>query len=458
MQSLIGNLSGKEVLWSQTGHISKPSTLIYVPPEYRTRRNTPFHLAKVEGRDPLSFGYAIEDMPILKELGVTQMTQDMFLRRLKNLGDLSSQNPEWHEDLAKVLLRVPTTAIADLRLIPLEGSNSSWVSGKELESNPVYETQTTDDVQLPPCIDLRFVGASAAKSQPRSDLFRMLGVKPCNYWAICDAIIRSHKLQQWPPTVQGFALQVKYLFRHRNLYHSTEIMLHETGRATLNGFSASQYKGYELYFDDPRVKYPVSQLLKDCLDVKYLNKYYLRLDSDIDQDQYFDWLIKVWGLAVIPRIVQHHRQDFLYSSATKEFTQWVTKSSLSVLIDVIIENWQQYAQYLSLHENALKSRLAGKILPLPELVARAETFTLTKENDRFLQITVPEHQRGTMLSLSRFGVVTALNVEFYLLLLRWLRDTNMSNKLPHANNIYIGLASFQAPTDQEAIRLVTLWV
>ena len=362
----------RKVLWSQSGHLQTPGTLIYVPVKYRSRSNQVLLPIEIEGRITLSFQYAANDISKLIELGAIQLDQRLFLKSLKLLGIQSWQTPEWHEDVAKVLLSIPLGLIDDLPLIPLEGVQSQWVSAKEATQDPVYKKPSMGTATLPPGIDLRFVEPSATRSVERAGLFEMLGVKACDPGIICDALVHIRKSTTWKTTLETVMKQTKYMFRHRESYSSGEIKFGTT--------KAFLVPGCQVYFNDPRSKFRIEDLLSDWLNIKLLHPHYLEEDPSITQTEWLDWLIGKNKLSAVPRMTTPYLSP---RNLSPEFKKWVQTSSIKSLVDVMTDNWRTYKDGILLAHQVLNSRLSGTILPLSDLI-REKQQLLHGEGRRLL--------------------------------------------------------------------------
>jgi len=428
---------GAKILWSCAGTLQTPASLTYVPREFRSRNGEPL-LSRIGLQRILSTEYAANDLPVLMALGVEEMNVESFVGHLKSLEveKWKDLDLEWHQDLAKVLLKLPLRLIEDLDLVPLEGEDLEWVSARAIRNYPVFQKPNLGRVQVPPGLHMRFVEAAASENENRVQLFIRLGVRPSGTIAICEAIesqIRSRN----PPKLSDMVNQIKFLFRNRAMYNTQNVLINQAP-STLSS-STHARKGEELYLDDPRMKTPISTIFKDCSNVPYLHPAYLVNDPDIEQDLWLDWLVRQLEISPIPRMSASG-----LSGPPPEFREWVLKASREAVIRVIVDHWGKYRDQILSNpvSKVLREKLKNTILPLPSLLFKAQTFGLDRQNALFLQMDIPTRQQKIFESFNHYGVITTdLSSDFHLLILRWLHklpEKNFSDpKLVH--NIYKSL-------------------
>ncbi len=405
------------ILWSCAGTLHSPTSLTYVPTAFRSRNGEPL-LSRFRLQRILSTEYAANDLPILIALGIEEMNANSFVEDLKSLEaeDWKNLDPEWHEDLAKVLLSLPLNLIECLKIVPLEGEVLEWASATAIQKHLVLQRPNLGGVQVPPGLHMRFVEVAASENEYRSQLFERLGVRPCSATAICEAI-ENEITSRNPPKLSDMVIQIKFLFRNRAVYNIRKALINQAPSTPSGSILAR--KGEELYFDDPRMKTPVSMIFKDCSDVLYLHAAYLVSDPDIEQNLWLDWLIREFGISPIPRMVGSGS-----SEPPPEFQEWVFKASREAVIGVIVDHWGKYQdQILSIPvSKVLREKLKNTMLPLPSLLLKAQTFGLDRDDPFFLQMDIPKREEHIFESFSRYGVITTdQSADFHLLILRWLR-------------------------------------
>lgn len=451
--SIVDYLEDHKILWSQSNRLEAPDSLIEVPDEFRSRNNTALLPDdKIPGKSQLSFQYASTDVAILKhQFGrLDVLDQDLFLEVLKDMGVQDTQTPEWHEDIAKILRSLDFQDIYDLPLIPLEGDHPKWVSAREIRSRPVHRKRNMGDLQVPPALDLRFVQTSAAKNKHRAALFEKLGVLPCNARAICDTIVLVHRSGK-SLSVREMVLQTKFLFKHREKYHSPDIWFaQERAQERPKSSATVTLKGNELYFDDPRLVTPVSEVFKCCSGIKFLHSSYLADDPDVDQDQWLDWLMETFGISAIMRVVKITTSPRGQKrTPSPEFEEWAEESTIGSFVDIIIDNWDKYQENLSVVDDILRGRLADTILPSRSLVAKARAFGVKKEDWCFLQIDFSQRDECQLLRLNQYGLITSLSSQFYIIIIRYLRRHTKLSDLSLVHSVYRAL---QGCSDVVSIR------
>ncbi|KAL9039702.1 MAG: hypothetical protein Q9214_004772, partial [Letrouitia sp. 1 TL-2023] len=244
-------------LWSQDQELlHTPEELIYVPAMFRSRNKKPLFY-EMAGRTALSSNYQERDIATIIDLRVLELTMSLFIEHIMDVAnqdwsEITQYTLDWHEDLAKTLLKADSESLLTLPLIPLEGPKGEWVSAKDLMTRNVFLKPEVKNTQIPPGIDFDFVQTTAMQSRARLALIRRLGVNSCDETAICSAIIRSLNRPEMPGLEVAVA-QTKYLFEHRSEFTTSKIKFWST-RAETTQLIATE--GKKIYFDDCRQTYP----------------------------------------------------------------------------------------------------------------------------------------------------------------------------------------------------------
>ncbi|KAL9024075.1 MAG: hypothetical protein Q9196_006779 [Gyalolechia fulgens] len=177
----------KKIVFSQTGHLIKPTHLIYVPDTFRSTKIGLYRCSsKVDTL--LATRYDESDLTVLKKrLGVEQADEEKFVAAWKQLGIARLSGIYRYDHLAKILLKINTDHLVDIPLIPTDSHPSSYVAASELRRKPIYLEKDLGHDHIPNGIDLRFVAMEASRSY-RHKLFERLGVKPFDGAAACEEI------------------------------------------------------------------------------------------------------------------------------------------------------------------------------------------------------------------------------------------------------------------------------
>ncbi|KAL8784974.1 MAG: hypothetical protein Q9213_003635 [Squamulea squamosa] len=315
-------LVDKEVLFSHTEKLMKPSDLIQMPPEFRFEKDRPVPLI-LNHRHALSTCYDGCDINVLKMLGVEQLNERFFVDALKVLGNEGWPDIAWHEDLAKILLDLNTDHLADIPLIPVAGNQGKiWVNSRTSKSSPIYFEEDLGNHKVPRGVKIRYVPAESSRYKYRRLLFEKLHVQPLSITTVCEAIAEDLQSNHSPPSIEDTITQTKYLFQHRKEFPNPNIAFWANVDGRARAASIFQQEMYwmdacTLYFEDPRQSpHPISRLLYSHERFHSLHSDYLQEDKSIHMADWMDWLIER-GMSVSPRPVlasDHSRAspDFIH--------------------------------------------------------------------------------------------------------------------------------------------------
>lgn len=439
-------------LWSQNQQrLHEPKELIYVPAKFRSRDKKPLFY-QMAGRRALSFNYQEQDIPTIIDLGVIRLDIDIFIERIEhvvnqNWSRFTQYTLDWHEDLAKTLLKADSEMLLALPLIPLEvpeGAEEEWISAKDLMTRNVFLKPEVENTQIPPGIDLDFVETTAMRSPARLALIRKLGVNSCDETAICSAIVRLLNRPKMPVLDDAVA-QTKYLFEHRSEFTTSNINFWSTRAKTTDPIATG---GKKIYFDDYRQTYPVSTLLPLSINAFHLHPRYLESPYADLGTEWLDWLIEC-QLATVPRMASKGLTKFS-RNPSPDFSAFLDNSDQACIIEVLLQNWNFYEPGFGLISSHIKPKLDGIILPLPKLLRIAQKYGLKATDKRFLQMKIEEEEVIRYEKLECFGVCTKASGTFYLELLRHLKK---QLEMPEVELVHSVYRKLQQSSDLNEIKL-----
>ncbi|KAL8932945.1 MAG: hypothetical protein Q9216_006601 [Gyalolechia sp. 2 TL-2023] len=409
------HLEDEKVLFSQTGSLMKPSHLIYVPQELRIRPDQPVPL-RIHNRHAISIRYDHSDLKILERMGVEHLTTTTFVVAIKELGLAGWTGIYWHEDLAKILLRVNRNRLQDVPLIPVTSHQTPWMTAGELETKPVYFIDDLGDSRIPDGIKLRFVTTEATKSKYRRKLMERLGVKPFDEVAVCEAIQQVLKEDNPQISIEIAVSQTKYLFRHRHQFPEPNISFYRAHKqqSLFGGWPTLWAAGYELYFDDPREKHRISKILPPWFSHKQLHPIYLQEDPSVDMSNWMDWLIEQ-QLAVVPRAIG--RTWLIPQMCSDDFRYFARKVDAAGLCEVLVRHWDYYRSYQAVISELVKERLNQRFLRTKVISSEAHRLGMPSSWDQFLDIELLGHE-DRYDELTCFGLITRLTTNPAT---RWLK-------------------------------------
>jgi hypothetical protein len=328
---------------------------------------------------------------------------------------------EWYSDLAKVILSSdaarPNTAymdsIGDIPLIPL--ANGTWHTAPTT-SAPIYFPQSIGTT-IPSGLPLTLVAQTGCECPHRMRLFRMLGVKICDVSNIIERIIDYHKTLRTAnhSDVLGHA---RYLYRAKAQIKSVDMEMIWFSDSECSFFR----KGINLYTDKPGEN-KLCDLFSGYEDAHFLHSDYFKDLDSIQKKEFIEWLELSAKIATVPRI---GTSLSVFGSIHKDFL-WLLQNKRDRVLSILRKNWKHYITQMSssiesqlmMHDFICQSGdrvpLRETYLPLPRLVERSRELCGTASCS-FLSL--PDGEPTEWMFLSRFGVGTAENLEFYLWLLK----------------------------------------
>lgn len=428
-------LKDEHILFSQEGPLMKPSELIYVPREFRLRRNLPVTL-KFDGRHVISTRYDDSDLEVLERLGVARLDIATFVTALQILGLDGWPHITWHEDLAKILLYINKDLLSDVPLIPVEGCQNLWITPRELEKEPVYSNQDLGGDRIPSGINMRYVKTDTSKRRYRDELFKRFGVKPVDEVAVCEAIQEVLGKSFPSLSIDHAVSQTRYLFRHRHEFSKPNIKFQLGHEVKANFFGDSKIKwayGSEVYFDDPRESLcQISKILPSMPNLQLLHPSYLQEEPNIDMSKWVDWLFEQ-QLAVSPRV---DAMSMLPQELTTDFEYFVQHAGDSCLCEVLVMHWESYEPHLHIISEVVKKRLNRRILPTRTLRSTAQSLNVMPSCEKFLDMDCSARVADDFRRLEYFGLIIEANAYFYIELLRHHRRTSSKINTKLLQNIY----------------------
>src|SRR5271156_267095 len=214
--TLLERLRESNVLESQSGSSKPPSSLLYVPKDFRDEEDIPITLTRESGHRYLSHHYQDSDFQYLQPVGVKELTKAQFLADLKAcLAERtassfpkylsSQQHADWHSKLAKILLKIATREeLADFPIIPLR--DGTWATPSQVTFFPDGRGRH----EIPEGIEIPVLERRAAEDKDRRLLFTFLGVKNFREEDVARVIADTHQLEDFRPE----SLKVKVLVSH----------------------------------------------------------------------------------------------------------------------------------------------------------------------------------------------------------------------------------------------------
>lgn len=387
-----------------------PSEVVTVPFRFSDYRGSPLIPAAClpPGVHYVSTMYDTTVSPILAELGVVEMSDEIFIGCLRRMeSDFHLQSDDWHEAVCACLCMHMSTsqkakmkpAINRLRILPL--SNGTWASS--MEARDIFFDLTV--AGIPEDLGLYSLKTCFSAYSGRYKLFQELGVRPADPLVIAGRIMMAHGTRLYDGnSVKALVEHAQFLYAHRDFYGlplPTNLQVLDD-----NNFSA---KGGELYMDTPAKKVKLRDVLPQP-PARFIHPDYLKAYHDESQKDWFQW--RQWlqdhlHVNVSPRLIG--------GDLSPEFFA-MTRSLESRQLLVVLHAYWPY----------LQGRLTQRALyQLSQIDIDCEDGSSHKLNGTyikrksllqsdlpFLPIEDPDDYRWDFLQ--QFGVSTEVNGSFFL--------------------------------------------
>ena len=442
---IIRLLADEPVVESYSGVLRVPRDLIYVPKWCCDKTGVPLTLTEKTKLHYVSKHYAAIDWPVLRQLGVVELTPENFLLDLK---DLVNDNPEqfkekpskWHSTLAQMVSNIITreawlrSHVASLKIIPLR--NGQWVSPTygclffPHESRPLHAPEEVGVFEL---------DFDACKDNNRKQLFIQLGVQIFQDLAICNAVVAKHADLRFKPDL----LSIDCLFSHVEFLYNAGWVNPGSCDLWLSAEDGSPRKGSRLYLESTDQHTATSLFAVNRDRVKFLHKDYYRLSNgNMEEKRWQEWLLANLHVAVVPRLIEPSvglpfqlSEDFMFI-----FKRYGSATSLLLLRD----NWEYYSRWLE----GGSFRDVGQEWRVSRM---AVTFTLralevqclggisTPLQGTFLPkiqlppelsisvplLSIPDADNPRWVVLKHLGVITEMGVDIFIHCLHQLKRTDV---------------------------------
>jgi hypothetical protein len=386
------------------------------------------------------------DHPILRKLGVTDLSMNEFITRLAH--DLSlkrrfsfwkskSNEDPWHEKIASVLLQAiekqpgHKARIDQIKLVPLINSNRKWVPPR----NASIFFPTCRGIDIPTDLELNLVAPQRLRWPAVMELFRQLGVSECAPERVFPDIKRACVSSNW--TVASAVEHLKFVFwnHDRLLVQHNPVMIFSArnikywphyDRSYINSAANWFYNpgSKELYSAAVVIGQPLPEVLKSSME--FLHPLYFEAFNNIERRNDKtgpEWLEHYVQVKTIPQL--QRRRDLTKVSFE---VAYIARNNPQKLLGVLKANWQQ-ARGSSVWQDDFRSlnvqvpilnsynnlQLRNTYLPLPRLRSIVKRLGL-KSNFGFIQELrdITDEDVGEWRFLNRFGVGMEEDMNFWI--------------------------------------------
>ncbi|KAF4173658.1 hypothetical protein CNMCM8694_000016 [Aspergillus lentulus] len=438
------SIAEKPFLASESDQLTKPSSLRYIPHEFRHSDDIPFTLGRnTEGRY-LSRRYSEDDWSILKDLGVRQLSLEEFLEDLKLLIEcdkgIENKSLEWHLGIAEALnghkdLDKNMKLLQTLQIIPLR---EGWTSA---DKGLILLPPEKESTALPPGIKVFEIHQDIQDNKEniiRRALFQRAGAKPYSVSDIHGSIVSNQVNKKSAESGPLSHLIAQLDFLHRTGWSNqgnTDIWVATTDNKYCLASS--------VYIDSNLEDSAAAIFAKGGLTVPLLHRDYLTISTE-NKESWIFFLFWNLGIYRIPRLVaninmytQELSPDFERVTEILPSPRW-----LQLLKDHrnIYETWLdkgRFSQTAKVREK-LKSKLV-ECHDTPVKSALKDTFLVPRSLLIDNSIPIPrlkvenDHEHGWSI-LSHLEVLLDTNVQFYIRCLQRLRESE--NITPSEDQMY----------------------
>ncbi|KAF2181798.1 hypothetical protein K469DRAFT_752658 [Zopfia rhizophila CBS 207.26] len=432
-KEIIAELSDLPVLRTQNDTFASPSSLFYIPPKFCDRKGTPLVMNTTVGDMFLSMHYAKEDLPILKALGVDEMTFSTFLGYLENTLKhhdqvVRSSRSKWFAPIATVLLGHLSDEGCGpkIRKLPIiRVRTGEWFSADA--AGAVFFPGEKGKRGIPDGVNAHIVQSEFAGNSAIYHLYVALGVKELTAMEICQVIIETHLNASFKPE----RLRQATIISHTIFLFNSDFPSKKGASSLWLASEDGRYvRAHEMYFNDEQLMFPVKTFLKDHGSYYFLHPDYLKAVAERKM-HFWKWIhgsMEVWN---IPRLVGSTQTEMERFKLSPEFRSILRNKPGKEFLLLLRVNWEIYSTWLC--ESKVRSQrrflgsrcnlqqevsltefncLGGKRASLCNTFLPFENATSEASSLPFLDIDDPEHDEWKFLET--FGVGVEKNVQFYL--------------------------------------------
>lgn len=425
---VLKSLADTPILETAINTKAKPTSLIYVPPKFRSEKGVPLTLCSSTAEIYLSSKYADEDSKVILNLGVKEMEFDHFLVHLKMLiqkhgNEFNGKDKSDHSLVAGILLEylgdgTYSPDILELPIIKIRGG--LWVSAIK---GPIFFQGNKGGRDIPEGVDAMIIQAKFARNPKIKNFYIALGVTQLDDIDICRLIISTHLNPEFKPEALNIDDLVSHvLFLYDSNFQAREEASHILLRTKANTFC----RAHNLY-QDSKLPHSVQRYLSGSTQFLFLDPYYLKFAGE--RKDFSNWLNDHMDIWQIPRLV-HSTGDKSFK-ITPEFLMLIKMQPASRFLLILRDCWKVYSSWFpktlekedsELQESVdtlrqtisttvvkcrggLTAPLSQTFLPFQDWVARKFPLPL-------LDIPDPELEAWNFLGI--FGVGVKRNITTYL--------------------------------------------
>jgi hypothetical protein len=403
-----------------------------------------------------SNAYSDNSAMILLKLGVTPFKISHFVELLDqyvsaHMSRFSSKTTAWHSSVARLLCNhfsdrkyqpysPEFQAFKALRIIPLD--DGSWASGASCAIKKVFLDQGRR-IAVPAGLHFCFVQASAADDRDRRQLYRLLGVKPCDETEICKMMLDSHATMVVWPSLETLISHAVYIFRARY-----QPQYGQSLRLRLLDSTLTRRYQERVHLPFGTQGKAVRRLFTDDFSgMVWLHPDYEDGVTEGERQNWFQFLCSVEGVYRLPPLHSGGRlsdaiRHILMRNGSKEFL-WLLKTQYrsgygNVFGD--LHTWE--AQTLTMDISNIEVSTDQGVQKLCETILPSLS-SVSLGLLPVLQLVDPQDTDWSFLR--KFGVQTELSPDYFVKQLRALKASNAQGRvISTATTVYKAIAAYPA--------------
>lgn len=469
-EKITSALSSRKLFFSTTSELLTAKSLKIVTEEYRDEDEQPLLPDLTAG----STAYISEaydehlDLPVMKSLGVKNITRKGFLNRLDQ--DLERHDPrlysmsleaQWHTQVASHLihsLHSHADFVRKLKIIPLSHGDYA----RPLNASIFYPT--SGGIEIPEGLELNLVEEGALGNETRRKLFDKVGVTECEPSRVFPLI--EQRYRSFGVTRQQSVSDIKFMFWHHVELPTEGLLMRlapKGGKVYFNPYDEDNGWTY-----CPRSEHPcsISRLFAAVVPadlkghIRILHpSYYDGLEECGHRNDLsgIEWLRTYFQIKDSPQLRNRHSKRKVSFEV-----EYVRTHKPEFLLGVLEANWNQFRSTESwiqkfqstevpvLHSVKLK-RLDCTYFPLPRLQNIVSRLGLEKDFGFLEELKdITDSTAGRWRFLKQFGVGIEEDVSFWLALLTQARH---KDNVEH-NVVFEIYSNLQRYTDDEDIEKI----
>lgn len=341
-------LSKKPILESQTGRMTVPFHLRYVPGKFRDARG---ELIVPSTYSPcVSEEYPVDQQHTLARLSAEQMTAKLFLKDIvffvtSKTDDFQARPHTWHAEFAKILVSLINSdifgeslkeTISGLKIFPLR--DGRWISSKD---GTMLWPASSNMIPAPGGIDVLELHSAIRQHPNREALAQLLGAVSPVEREVCEIITRTHLDPKFQPDAiadEDLISHVTYLLKANWRPHRGEKV--DMWFVAENG---TRHRGTAMYMDS-NMPYTATRVLKDRSRFHFIDKRYGKVLCK--EKGWQQWLSQHLQLTIIPRMVVSERSTAGKFTLSDDFRYLLNHKSSQTVILLLREWWSYYEKWI----------------------------------------------------------------------------------------------------------------